>query len=125
MRLFSQSQTVAVQNQSNCLITFDTQMKTALKPKPIQICLHVVSLAFHWLHVFAMSSDWFTDLSAVVVPGGCVHFTCTQHLIENHLISPRSDAFWRKSLKMTCCVHYLLVMCGALWPGKKCTCAVH
>ena len=29
-RFFSQSQTVAMQNQSNCVITFDTQMKTAL-----------------------------------------------------------------------------------------------
>ena len=29
-RFFSQSQTVAVQNQSNCVITFDAQLKTAL-----------------------------------------------------------------------------------------------
>ena len=27
---FSQSQSVAMQNQSNCLITFDTQLKTVL-----------------------------------------------------------------------------------------------
>ena len=30
VRFFSQSQTVAMQNQSNCVITFDTQLKTAL-----------------------------------------------------------------------------------------------
>ena len=29
-RFVSQSQTVAMQNQSNCVITFDTQLKTAL-----------------------------------------------------------------------------------------------
>ena len=29
-RIFSQLQTVAMQNQSNCEITFDTQLKTAL-----------------------------------------------------------------------------------------------
>ena len=29
-RFLSQSQTVAMQNQSNCVITFDTQLKTAL-----------------------------------------------------------------------------------------------
>ena len=29
-RFFNQSQTVAMQNQSNCVITFDTQLKTAL-----------------------------------------------------------------------------------------------
>ena len=37
------------------------------KPKPIVTCLHTFSYAWCWLHVFASSSDLFTELSARVV----------------------------------------------------------
>ena len=41
-RFFSQSQTVAMQNQSNCEITFDTQLKTALLHKIIPIEINYI-----------------------------------------------------------------------------------
>ena len=39
------------------------------KPKPIVTCSHAFSRAWHRLHVFASSSDWFIGLPASVVIG--------------------------------------------------------
>ena len=47
---FSQSQTVAMQNQNNCVITFDTELKIALKCEKcvkMQSCIYCISLFFH------------------------------------------------------------------------------
>ena len=42
-RFFSQSQTVAMQNQSNCVITFDTQLKTALMARSLlKVCFIIL-----------------------------------------------------------------------------------
>ena len=41
-RFFSKSQSVAMQNQSNCQITFDTQLKTALTEVLNKVGTHVL-----------------------------------------------------------------------------------
>ena len=46
-RCFSQSQTVAMQNQSNCEITFDIQLKTALKSK--MTIVRIIAVSFRVL----------------------------------------------------------------------------
>ena len=40
-RLFNQSQSVAMQNQSNCGITFDTQLKSALSRELMLFTMHI------------------------------------------------------------------------------------
>ena len=51
--IFSQSQSVAMQNPSNCEITFDTQLKTALVP-----CRYTAKeVSFEWSHHRISSTD--------------------------------------------------------------------
>ena len=42
-RFFSQSQTIAIQNQSNYGITFDTQLKSALKNGRCKVKLAIIN----------------------------------------------------------------------------------
>ena len=50
--------------------------------------LHVLSCARHWLHVFALNSDWFIALFAPVVIGQSIItlVLVLQHSTENHSI---------------------------------------
>ena len=48
-RFFNQSQSVAMQNQSNCGITFDTQLKTALYQTQGIVCHQDFQTPMKWV----------------------------------------------------------------------------
>ena len=49
--------------------------ESKVEPKPIVAFSHAFSLAWHRVHVFASSSDWFIGLSASVVIGQSNYFS--------------------------------------------------
>ena len=54
--------------------------QSEVKPKPIVICSHVFSRAWHGRHVFASSSDWFIWLLTTVVIGQSNYFGFTTQM---------------------------------------------
>ena len=48
--------------------------QSEVKPRPIVTYSHAFSRAWRWLHVFASSPDWSTELSASLVIGQSNYF---------------------------------------------------
>ena len=60
--------------------------QTEVEPKPIITCPIGFSHAWHWVYVFALSSDWFIELftTVVIFQSYFVWFRFLQHSHENH-----------------------------------------